>query len=93
MRVRNNDGFCEIDLSDVTLVNQASPTVTFSMTDLDYCIDEGSFTLSGGLPADGEYTGDGVSAGSFDPAVAGSCLLYTSPSPRDATLSRMPSSA
>ena len=23
----------------------------------------------------------------------GSCLLYTSPSPRDATLSRMPSSA
>ena len=25
--------------------------------------------------------------------VCGSCLLYTSPSPRDATLSRMPSSA
>ena len=31
---------------------------------------------------------------SFDgPAVDYSCLLYTSPSPRDATLSRMPSSA
>ena len=27
------------------------------------------------------------------PAELGSCLLYTSPSPRDATLSRMPSSA
>ena len=26
-------------------------------------------------------------------AILGSCLLYTSPSPRDATLSRMPSSA
>ena len=26
-------------------------------------------------------------------ALSGSCLLYTSPSPRDATLSRMPSSA
>ena len=26
-------------------------------------------------------------------AVTGNCLLYTSPSPRDATLSRMPSSA
>ena len=26
-------------------------------------------------------------------ARVGSCLLYTSPSPRDATLSRMPSSA
>ena len=25
--------------------------------------------------------------------LTGSCLLYTSPSPRDATLSRMPSSA
>ena len=25
--------------------------------------------------------------------VTGTCLLYTSPSPRDATLSRMPSSA
>ena len=27
------------------------------------------------------------------PSLEGSCLLYTSPSPRDATLSRMPSSA
>ena len=27
------------------------------------------------------------------PATTKSCLLYTSPSPRDATLSRMPSSA
>ena len=33
-------------------------------------------------------------AGEKEPVdVAGSCLLYTSPSPRDATLSRMPSSA
>ena len=29
----------------------------------------------------------------FDHAESVSCLLYTSPSPRDATLSRMPSSA
>ena len=28
-----------------------------------------------------------------DPAMLNDCLLYTSPSPRDATLSRMPSSA
>ena len=33
-----------------------------------------------------DYSGHGVSKGRF-------CLLYTSPSPRDATLSRMPSSA
>ena len=31
--------------------------------------------------------------GSFPMKVASTCLLYTSPSPRDATLSRMPSSA
>ena len=29
----------------------------------------------------------------FDPTLLEPCLLYTSPSPRDATLSRMPSSA
>ena len=34
---------------------------------------------------------DGIMARSADEA--GICLLYTSPSPRDATLSRMPSSA
>ena len=39
-----------------------------------------------------------VTAGSFVPLLKNSvwfviCLLYTSPSPRDATLSRMPSSA
>ena len=28
-----------------------------------------------------------------NPTIAVTCLLYTSPSPRDATLSRMPSSA
>ena len=42
---------------------------------------------------------DAINASEKDPADAimfigsSSCLLYTSPSPRDATLSRMPSSA
>ena len=31
--------------------------------------------------------------GIADPEESDTCLLYTSPSPRDATLSRMPSSA
>jgi len=42
-----------------------------------------SYTMSS-LP-DGLYSGDGN--------MSTNCLLYTSPSPRDATLSRMPSSA
>ena len=45
-----------------------------------------------------EAHGEGVSKLSFrvdnvEAALAEACLLYTSPSPRDATLSRMPSSA
>ena len=37
--------------------------------------------------ADGSYSVDGVSSGAY------TCLLYTSPSPRDLSTSRMPSSA
>ena len=37
--------------------------------------------------------GEAISSGSAMSAEVRSCLLYTSPSPRDATLSRMPSSA
>ena len=42
-----------------------------------------AFQAAGNLPGEGPY-GKHVTKG---------CLLYTSPSPRDATLSRMPSSA
>ena len=43
---------------------------------------------------DGRDDRDGLSASAAASADrAGGCLLYTSPSPRDATLSRMPSSA
>ena len=34
-----------------------------------------------------------MAANNIDAVIFSSCLLYTSPSPRDATLSRMPSSA
>ena len=43
---------------------------------------------------DGNYTNDMDGDGIWDTtAIVVGCLLYTSPSPRDATLSRMPSSA
>ena len=44
---------------------------------------------------DGNIVGemDGNIVGDIEGNVVGDCLLYTSPSPRDATLSRMPSSA
>ena len=34
-----------------------------------------------------------IAKGNLKPMTSSNCLLYTSPSPRDATLSRMPSSA
>ena len=43
-----------------------------------------------------EVADNSLGAGTIAPAgsaLGSSCLLYTSPSPRDATLSRMPSSA
>ena len=43
----------------------------------------------GGL-YDSELTEDGLA---IEDALSGRCLLYTSPSPRDGLLSRMPSSA
>ena len=50
------------------------------------------------MKEDGEKAGGGKRAGGKKGGGKGSkggtsCLLYTSPSPRDATLSRMPSSA
>ena len=45
------------------------------------------------LDSDNDGIPDSIEAGSLDLDGDGICLLYTSPSPRDATLSRMPSSA
>jgi hypothetical protein len=46
------------------------PNVTFSALS-DVCINDAPFTLSGGSPAGGNYSGTGVSSNTFDPSVAG----------------------
>ncbi|MBP6334453.1 MAG: T9SS type A sorting domain-containing protein [Bacteroidia bacterium] len=48
----------------------AIPIVTLSNFGI-VCIDSATFALSGGSPAGGVYTGTGVSAGMFNPSVAG----------------------
>ena len=48
----------------------ALPNVTLTPF-ADLCVDASSITLSGGLPWGGTYSGNGVSGGSFNPAVAG----------------------
>ena len=89
---------CENSATANVVVN-ALPVV--SVSGGPFCIDDAASNLVGS-PAGGTFSGTGVSAGgSFDPATAGvgthvityTCLLYTSPSPRDRTRSRMPSSA
>ena len=46
-----------------------------------------------GLEADLEYVAEARAAAAADGGSVASCLLYTSPSPRDLSTSRMPSSA
>ena len=80
-------------------VNAGSDTITSFRINDDFTLERISVVDSGGvgpnsLAVDGDLVyvtnidRDGLALGE-----AGTCLLYTSPSPRDATLSRMPSSA
>ena len=64
-------------------------------------VDEDTLAVVGMLPVQGTLVAEGMLAvggillveGMFAVECTLACLLYTSPSPRDATLSRMPSSA
>jgi len=47
-----------------------NPTVSFPGP-MDYCENESAFVLNAGTPVGGQYSGLGVSAGIFDPGVAG----------------------
>ena len=49
--------------------------------------------ISGNVGATTDYIWRGNTQASGDASLSGGCLLYTSPSPRDRTRSRMPSSA
>ena len=57
------------------------------------CFDEGEVPVGAVIVKDEKITGEGKNKVIFENDVSSHCLLYTSPSPRDATLSRMPSSA
>jgi len=63
----------------LTITVNELPDVLFDALN-DVCINDASFTLSGGSPAGGTYSGDGVTSGNFDPAVAGAgnhTIVYT----------------
>lgn len=60
---------CAVSTSHTIAVNPL-PTVTFSVL-ADICVNYAAITLTEGAPANGTYSGTGVTAGSFDPAIAG----------------------
>ena len=47
------------------------PHVTLNLTETSHCIDESSYTLQGGLPSGGTYSGTAVTNGVFDASLAG----------------------
>ena len=61
------------------------------------CFSQQMALTRGAIPSDKEFLLTEYNAGCcmqyYQHDNSGACLLYTSPSPRDATLSRMPSSA
>jgi hypothetical protein len=64
-------GTCGTENSDtVLLAVNALPSVSFSALG-GICQTASTFTLTGGSPAGGTYSGTAVSAGSFDPATSG----------------------
>ncbi len=64
------DGNSCTDFATQTVSVNDLPTVTFGAF-ADICVNGGTLILSGGLPAGGTYSGTGVTAGVFDPAVSG----------------------
>jgi hypothetical protein len=64
-----NDGFNTVS-ADVVVTVYPLPTITFSGV-APVCVDAAPFTLGYATPAGGLYTGNGINAGTFNPAVAG----------------------
>lgn len=58
------------DTAYQTITVNPLPTVTFTSPG-SYCTNSPSFTLTGGSPTGGTYSGNGVSAGIFNPTTAG----------------------
>ena len=68
-KVTNSNGCSDSVIISVKVGNGITPTLTsFS----NVCANASPFTLTGGLPTGGTYSGIGVSSGIFSPAIAGS---------------------
>ena len=98
---RDGSGFhaahVELARKVITMCSSCKVSRLLHMSALNANPDEKSFYLRTKGEAENyvhTFAVNNIAVTSFRPSVIfGDCLLYTSPSPRDATLSRMPSSA
>lgn len=76
-------GMCSSSATDSIAV-VSPPAVSLALTDSIVCYVASSYTLSGGLPSGGIYSGPGVTNGIFDPMATGPgvfAIIYTVVSP------------
>lgn len=63
------------EMASVTITVNPLPAVTHDAVDA-VCADAAPFTLSGGIPAGGVYSGTGISGNDFDPAAGTQTVTY-----------------
>ena len=72
-------GISEFVSESITVTVKSKPAVSFASLG-DVCMNTAAFTLTGGSPPGGTYSGTGVDSGSFDPASSGAgihIITYT----------------
>lgn len=61
---------CTSEAAMITITINETPVASLTLTNAP-CVNHDEFTLTGGMPAGGTYSGNGVSDGMFDPATTG----------------------
>jgi hypothetical protein len=75
-----NYQFCTLDVDVLNDTIELSPIAVSCPNDSTVCLNDPLVDLTGGMPDGGEYSGTGVSDGSFDPEIAGAgihTITYT----------------
>lgn len=77
----DNSDFCTVNVTPFNLVDFDVDKITVTCpADLSVCLEDVAFTLPDGTPANGTFSGTGVTGDQFDPSVAGAgvhIITYT----------------
>ena len=66
-----SNGNCSATSSVTTVIVNPLPNVTFTMLQDTFCVMNNAVVLTGGSPSGGQYSGQGVTNGAFDPTQSG----------------------